>query len=84
RLSDKAAFDEALGELCDLLAYNGRSGDGVPTDAQRAAVIPHWKALVAAHQTEILAGTKLPLATVSPKLVPPQWKLGRPTGGQWP
>lgn len=86
RLSDKTAFNEALGELCDVLAYNGRGSDGEPSDAERAAVIPRWKKLVAAHRTEIENDSKIPLTTsdVTPKLLPPQWKLTRPTGGQWP
>ncbi|MEO8703091.1 MAG: hypothetical protein ABI867_23805 [Kofleriaceae bacterium] len=84
RLADAAAFDEALSDLCDLLVYSGRSVDGKITPAQRAAVIPHWKALIAAHKTEIETDKKLALADVTKDLLPPTWKLGKPTGGQWP
>jgi hypothetical protein len=84
RLSDPAAFDEALSELCDVLSYTGRSTDGVPSAAQRAAVIPHWKKLVITHRADLEAGTKIALSKVTPALLPPQWSLGMPTGGRWP
>jgi hypothetical protein len=87
RLADPRAFDEALGELVDLLAYEGRGSDGVATPAQQAAVIPHWKKLVAAHRAEIRADQKIPLTdpSVTPALIPPTWKLGKPGGqGNWP
>jgi DNA-binding transcriptional LysR family regulator len=86
RLSDKAAFDEALSELLDVLEYSGRSSNGQPSDAERAAVQARWKAFVALHRGDIEAGRKLPLnhPSVSADLVPPNWKLGRRDGTQWP
>ncbi len=87
RLTEKDAFDEALGELVDLLAYEGRGSNGIPTDAQRAAVVPHWKKFVAAHRADIRADKKIPLTdpSVTPALIPPTWNLGKPGGkGDWP
>ncbi len=86
RLSTPAAFDEALGELVDLLDYQGRSSNGVPTDAQRAVVVAKWKPFVEAHRADIEADKKVALddPSVSPALVPPTWKLGRGNGVEWP
>ncbi|MBA2542870.1 MAG: hypothetical protein H0V17_24705, partial [Deltaproteobacteria bacterium] len=86
RLADKAVFDHALSELCSVLAYDGRSmTNGKPTDAERAAVIPHWKKLAVTHRADIESGTKIALTAATPSLLPPQWKLGRPGGGgEWP
>jgi len=87
RLAEKGSFDEALGELVDLLEYQGRGSNGEPTVAQRAAVVARWKKFVPAHRADIESGKKIPLtdASVTPDLVPPTWKLNRPGGqGEWP
>jgi hypothetical protein len=87
RLSEKDAFDEALGELVDLIEYQGRGSSGYPTDAQRAAVVTRWKEFVASHRADIEAGRRIPLTdpSVTPDLIPPTWKLHRPGGkGDWP
>jgi hypothetical protein len=86
RLADKDAFEQALAELCDLLDYNGRSTNGTTTDAMRAAVVTQWKKFVADHRADIEASKKIPLTdpSVTKELLPPTWKLGKRTGGQWP
>ncbi len=87
RLSEKDAFDEALGELVDLLEYQGRGSSGYSTDAQRAAVVTRWKKFVASRRADIEAGRRIPLTDpgVTPDLIPPTWKLHRPGGkGDWP
>jgi hypothetical protein len=85
-LGDKDRFDEALSELVDLLDYSGRSADGAPGDAERAALVPRWKAFVKLHRDDIEQGRKVPLSdpSVTADLVPRQWKLHRRDGTDWP
>ncbi len=86
RISDRAVFDEVLGELVDLLDSHGRSANGEITDAARAALAPRWKAFVEAHRADIDAGKKIALTdpSVTRDLVPPNWKLTRADGTEWP
>lgn len=86
RLSEKTAFDEVLGELTDLLDAHGRSTNGETTDVARALLPARWKTFVEAHRADIEAGRKVALtdASVTRDLVPPNWKLTRADGTEWP
>jgi hypothetical protein len=82
-LAKKGAFVEAMGELVGLLDSKGRSSDGNTPDAERRALATRWKAFVAKHRADIVAGKAIPLSdpTVTKDLVPSNWKLD---GAPWP
>jgi hypothetical protein len=86
RLADPATLPDALRDLVDLLEHSGSSSQGQVTAEQARAVAARWRAFVKVHRADIAANRRIPLTdpSVTPDLLPPGWKLGRPGTSDWP
>jgi len=71
-LGKKATFDNAMRELVGFIGAKSFGSSGETPDAERAALQTKWKAFLAAHKTEVQAGTTMPMDKT---LMPSNWTL---------
>jgi hypothetical protein len=71
-LGKKETFNDAMRELFGIIAVKSFGSNGDTPDAERAALQTKWKAFLAAHKTDVQAGTSLPMDKT---LVPSNWNI---------
>jgi len=85
RLDEPDMLAPVLGRLVALLDEHGYGSSGTPSPALGAELAKRWKAFIQQHKAEIDAGKTIPIDATLPKdLLPPEWKLHRADGTEWP